>query len=56
MTDLKKGELSQLLVGGTASGSVINSALDNLFKNAPPPAPAKAVATAAQKPTSETTT
>ncbi|KAJ1719864.1 Nucleolar protein 12 [Coemansia erecta] len=56
MTDLKKGELSQLLVGGTASGSVINSALDNLFKNAPPPAPAKAVAVVAQKPTSNTTT
>ncbi|KAJ2782031.1 Nucleolar protein 12 [Coemansia interrupta] len=53
MTDLKKGELSQLLVGGAASGTVINSALDNLFKNAPPPAPAKAVTVTAQKPTSD---
>ncbi|KAJ2810689.1 hypothetical protein H4S07_002525, partial [Coemansia furcata] len=43
MADIKKGELSQLLVGGAKGGAVINSALDDLFKNAPPQAPIKPV-------------
>ncbi|KAJ2231957.1 Nucleolar protein 12 [Coemansia sp. RSA 1722] len=38
-SELKQGELSQLLVGGDNSDSAINSTLDDLFKNAPPPAP-----------------
>ncbi|KAJ1648282.1 Nucleolar protein 12 [Coemansia asiatica] len=41
-SELKKGELSQLLVGADSSGSAINSTLDDLFKNAPPLAPAAA--------------
>ncbi|KAJ2343261.1 Nucleolar protein 12, partial [Coemansia sp. RSA 2671] len=43
MADINKGELSQLLVGGAKGGAVINSALDDLFKNAPPQAPVKPV-------------
>ncbi|KAJ1956182.1 Nucleolar protein 12 [Dipsacomyces acuminosporus] len=45
MSDYKKGELSQLLVGGAKGKAAIDSTLDDLFKNAPPPAPAKPVAT-----------
>ncbi|KAI7825888.1 hypothetical protein BX661DRAFT_184351 [Kickxella alabastrina] len=44
MTILKKGELSQLLVGSTKGETVISSALDDLFKNAPPQVPVKVVA------------
>ncbi|KAJ2728297.1 Nucleolar protein 12 [Coemansia sp. BCRC 34962] len=43
MAGINKGELSQLLVGGAKGGAVINSTLDDLFKNAPPQAPIKPV-------------
>ncbi|KAJ1832311.1 Nucleolar protein 12 [Coemansia sp. RSA 2711] len=38
MANVKKGEISQLLAGGSKKGASIDSALDSLFANAPPPA------------------
>ncbi|KAJ1895851.1 Nucleolar protein 12 [Coemansia sp. IMI 209127] len=45
MSKLQTGELSQLLLAGKDKNkeATINSTLDDLFKNAPPPAPAKPV-------------
>ncbi|KAJ2863149.1 Nucleolar protein 12 [Coemansia erecta] len=45
MSKLQTGELSQLLLAGKDENkeATINSTLDDLFKNAPPPAPAKPI-------------
>ncbi|KAJ2450946.1 Nucleolar protein 12 [Coemansia sp. RSA 2336] len=43
MADVKTGEISQLLVSGSKKQATIDTALDSLFANAPPPAPVKPV-------------
>ncbi|KAJ2559195.1 Nucleolar protein 12 [Coemansia sp. RSA 1933] len=57
MSKVQTGELSQLLLAGkneNKEAATINTALDDLFKNAPPPAPVKPVSISV--PTEETVT